>query len=296
MTLVKRVTADWYEVMKSNGQKGLVPSNYIEEFDPDASDKMVRAIAEYIGRGGQVSFVRGEAMTLLRKASADWFEVKKANGDRGLAPSSYVEECTLVFTAIADYHAPPGQISLAKGEDVVLLRRKSVDWCDVRRANGQTGLAPISYLQQKDEVLPPTWRPPPLATAVTGAFSNARNSVLEAPVVIGSFGALPSAEERARVPPERWTESHVISWLRDQAPPAPQYMDSFRRNDINGVTLLSLSEADLESIGVSSLRARRQIYQAIQTLKQSSGAGGHNAFGLPSTSSSMCWVQSLKGY
>jgi uncharacterized protein YgiM (DUF1202 family) len=267
MTLIKRVTADWYEVEKQNGERGLVPSNYIEEFDAEstASEEHVRAIADYVGRGGQVSFSRGEIMVLLKKLSSDWYNVKKNTGEKGLAPSSYLEECVVVYCAIADYFGPAGQVSLSKGEEVNLISRKNNDWCEVKRSNGFIGLAPLSYLQLK--IQPARSVKPPTVPA-----GMAPSSV---PV-----GALPSAEERNRIPAAQWAEAHVLSWLRDQPDPIPNFMDAFRRNDINGSMLVTLNENDLEKIGVTSLRARREIFQAISALK---GIGQYNAAPAPRT-------------
>ncbi len=261
LTLVKRVTGDWYEVTKDNGERGLAPSNYIEEYDggDGSADKFVRAIADYVGRGGQVSFSSSEVMTVCKKLSADWFEVKRVSGERGLCPRSYVEDCTVTYVAIADYQGPPGQLSLSKGEDLVLVRRRNKDWCEVRKRSGTTGLAPVSYLEEKlvehSAPAPSTPFVRPTLLDVTPAMRTS------------SLGLLPSADDRARIPVERWTELHVLSWLQSLPPPAASFMDHFRRNDINGETLLTLTESDLEKIGVDSLRARRDVFQAIQRLR-----------------------------
>jgi len=227
LTLVKRVTADWYEVVKSNGERGLAASNYIEEFDGDAgSDKMLRAVADYVGRGGQVSFSKGELMTLCKKLSADWYEVKKANGDRGLAPCTYVNECVVTYTAIADYPGGGhGQLSLTKGEDLVLVSRKNNDWLEVRRANGVVGLAPVTYLQEKIGTEGSSSTPSRFqrAASTRGGPTNPPTPGVPPPALPGAvFGNLPSADERGRVSVERWPESHVLSWLREQPDPAPQ--------------------------------------------------------------------------
>ena len=74
MTLLRRATTDWYEVEKQNGERGLVPSNYLEEVSLDAGVQEVyyRVLYALAARGNQLALRAGELLVLRKKLSADW--------------------------------------------------------------------------------------------------------------------------------------------------------------------------------------------------------------------------------
>jgi hypothetical protein len=63
-----------------------------------------------------------------------------------------------------------------------------------------------------------------------------------------------------------WSESQVLGWLQQQGPPLSSFVDVMSSNNIDGPTLSSMSESDLDAIGVNNFRARRQIHSSIQAL------------------------------
>ena len=75
MTLLRRATTDWYEVEKQNGERGLVPSNYLEEVSLDAGVQEVyyRVLYALAARGNQLALRAGELLVLRKKLSADWY-------------------------------------------------------------------------------------------------------------------------------------------------------------------------------------------------------------------------------
>jgi spectrin beta len=42
MILIQRTNADWWQVRKSDGTEGFVPSNYVKEVEPKVVQKVVR--------------------------------------------------------------------------------------------------------------------------------------------------------------------------------------------------------------------------------------------------------------
>ena len=74
-----------------------IRSNYIQELSEGSTASgedsiRYRAICDHQGSGLKLSFKLGEEMSLINKKSLDWYDVRKANGQRGLAPANHLEE------------------------------------------------------------------------------------------------------------------------------------------------------------------------------------------------------------
>jgi SAM domain (Sterile alpha motif) len=76
-------------------------------------------------------------------------------------------------------------------------------------------------------------------------------------------------------PPGRWsapsvtepeeTAVDVVSWLRNLG--LERYEAAFRENDVDAEVLPTLTADELKDIGVSSIRHRRRLLEAIATLR-----------------------------
>jgi uncharacterized protein YgiM (DUF1202 family) len=207
MTLVKKKTADWFEVVKATGEAGLVPSNYIEEFDPHAApEKIHRAKASLAAEGGRFALASGEVVTVLKRLTPEWVEIRKASGEKGPAPSSYLEEYTALFTALADFAASnPSQLSFEKGQVLTLSKHLTAAWIEVRNRDGKKGVVPSSFVEMLNDIRPSSMMIPLPETLPSGD--------LEAPPVTAPLPPLPSTEERSAVPVEQWSELHVLAWV-----------------------------------------------------------------------------------
>lgn len=64
----------------------------------------------------------------------------------------------------------------------------------------------------------------------------------------------------------KWKISDVCDWL--VAMDMAEYVSTFKKNRIDGVALLNLSENDLKELGVLAVGARKKILQAIQVLNE----------------------------
>ncbi|KAG2232218.1 hypothetical protein INT48_003908 [Thamnidium elegans] len=93
--VIDKEDQDWWkaELKQVTGEEqgpiGLVPADYLQEVTPIGR---VRAEYDYVAQQEEeLSFEEGEEMDLLETDDLDWYLVKLANGQIGLAPSNYVE-------------------------------------------------------------------------------------------------------------------------------------------------------------------------------------------------------------
>ncbi|KAI9277376.1 hypothetical protein BY458DRAFT_504776 [Sporodiniella umbellata] len=100
--VIEKEDDDWWkaELKQVSGEEtgpvGLVPAQYLEQVTP-----IGRVYAEYDYQSQQeeeLSFQEGDEMDLLEKDDPDWYLVKHANGQVGLAPSNYVQPLKGSFT------------------------------------------------------------------------------------------------------------------------------------------------------------------------------------------------------
>ncbi|KAI9262560.1 hypothetical protein EDC94DRAFT_608483 [Helicostylum pulchrum] len=117
--VIDKEDQDWWkaELKQVTGEEqgpiGLVPAEYMQEVTPIGR---VRAEYDYVAQQEEeLSFEEGEEMDLLETDDPDWYLVKLANGQIGLAPSNYVEsiEQTEPHSAVAPVPAihPPNVVS-----------------------------------------------------------------------------------------------------------------------------------------------------------------------------------------
>jgi hypothetical protein len=86
-------------------------------------------------------------------------QVRNSSGARGYAPSTYLREAGATntkFRVTADYFGSGTQLSIFTGEVLTLVRRvPASDWIEVTNARGETGYAPITYVEEYDENIGP---------------------------------------------------------------------------------------------------------------------------------------------
>ncbi|GAA5807961.1 hypothetical protein MFLAVUS_011464 [Mucor flavus] len=111
--VIDKEDQDWWkaELKQVTGEEqgpiGLVPAEYMQEVTPIGR---VRAEYDYAAQQEEeLSFEEGEEMDLLETDDPDWYLVKLANGQIGLAPSNYVDpiEQTEPHSAIPAAAAAP---------------------------------------------------------------------------------------------------------------------------------------------------------------------------------------------
>lgn len=301
--LVQRVSADWHIVRKSSGLTGLAPANHLEEFVPEPA--MYICKAAFKGAPGKLPLKLGQKMLLLKKVTADWFDVQLTDGTQGLVPSNYVEEIKpaseplIRLTAIADFTGTGDQLSMKKGEQFALVLRSAPGWLMVRKSGSTTlGLVPANHVREEivkmrckltyekngqDQLSCSEGDVMVLFESREDGFSLVEDEngnrglmpshVLEAnssaprrgseaprpkkmslvplphPGGLRTLPVLPSASERNRLPAECWSKIHLLSWLRDKGPPLNTLQFLFNDHDINGATLLDMSRTDVVSLG-----------------------------------------------
>jgi len=60
-----------------------------------------------------------------------------------------------------------------------------------------------------------------------------------------------------------WKTEDVLKWIEEIG--YKEYSDLFKKNDIDGIELLKLSENDLKEMGIESIGHRRKIFEKIST-------------------------------
>ncbi|KAK7111249.1 hypothetical protein V1264_010918 [Littorina saxatilis] len=130
----------------------------------------------------ELSFRKNDIIYLHRQVDKNWFEGER-HGRLGIFPSNYVEVVTSIEAARAAAMQAEGQgrarynftaqstveLSLRKGEFVVLLRHVDDNWYEGRIGNRQ-GIFPISYVEVTRQPSTPLITPAPsvITTPMTG--------------------------------------------------------------------------------------------------------------------------------
>ncbi|EDR06350.1 uncharacterized protein LACBIDRAFT_300506 [Laccaria bicolor S238N-H82] len=147
-------SAEWWRVKKADGSTGFVPSNFVRRCHDRKRDSrfQAQALYDYHGQPEDVSFTKGEIVDVLDD-SEDWWEVRKACGSEGQAPSNYLQKLVtpglIRAEALYDYRAAfddPEEVSFSK-LDIFNVLDSSGDWWTVRKADGRTGIAPSNFLR-----------------------------------------------------------------------------------------------------------------------------------------------------
>jgi hypothetical protein len=166
-------------------QKSPIPLNRYDDFVDDAGNKgkprdrtpepklVARALYNFVGQTSrELSFRRGDIIFVRRQIDKNWFEGEH-NAMIGLFPFNYVEiipydgirtipkrpsegQARAKFNFFAQTHL---ELSLVKGELVVLTRRVDDNWFEGRIGN-RKGIFPVSYVEVLSEpvtsVAPPS--------------------------------------------------------------------------------------------------------------------------------------------
>ncbi|XP_012347882.1 sorbin and SH3 domain-containing protein 1 isoform X8 [Apis florea] len=153
-------------------QKSPIPLNRYDDFVDDLSHRsrsqeqtpeprlVARALYNFIGQScRELNFRRGDIIFVRRQVDKNWYEGEH-NAMIGLFPSNYVEilpydgmrttpkkpyegQARAKFNFVAQTNL---ELSLAKGELVVLTRRVDENWYEGRIGN-RKGIFPISYVE-----------------------------------------------------------------------------------------------------------------------------------------------------
>ena len=73
-----------------------------------AAGQQYKAVFDFDSTGkGILSFKKGDRFTLVSKTNEDWWSVRSASGESGLAPITYLEACPVSATYLVDAVEPP---------------------------------------------------------------------------------------------------------------------------------------------------------------------------------------------
>lgn len=147
-------SADWWRVKKADGSTGIIPSNFVRRCHDRKRDSrfQAKALYAYHGQPEDVSLTKGEILDVLDD-SENWWEVRKACGSEGQAPSNFLQKLvtpgSIRAEALYDYRAAfddPEEVSFFK-LDIFDVLDNSGKWWTVRKADGRTGIAPSNFLR-----------------------------------------------------------------------------------------------------------------------------------------------------
>ncbi|XP_065156442.1 uncharacterized protein [Atheta coriaria] len=153
-------------------QKSPIPLNRYDDFIEEMSSRMksrprspeprlvARAVYNFVGQSArELTFKKGDVIFVRRQIDKNWYE-GELNAMIGLFPSNYVEivpyegiktttrranegQARAKYNFIAQSHL---ELSLAKGELVVVTRRVDDNWYE-GRIGGRKGIFPMSYVE-----------------------------------------------------------------------------------------------------------------------------------------------------
>ncbi|XP_033621449.1 vinexin [Fukomys damarensis] len=125
----KEVDKNWLEG-EHHGRRGIFPANYVEVLPADEVPKPIKppayqvveygeAVAQYTFKGElevELSFRKGERISLIRKVNENWYEGRiTGTGRQGIFPASYVQVCREPRLRVCDdgARAPePGEVAV----------------------------------------------------------------------------------------------------------------------------------------------------------------------------------------
>ncbi|XP_047106514.1 sorbin and SH3 domain-containing protein 1 isoform X3 [Schistocerca piceifrons] len=226
-------------------QKSPIPLNRYDDFLDDASSKsrprdktpepklVARALYNFVGQTSrELSFRRGDIIFVRRQIDKNWYEGEH-NAMVGLFPLNYVEiipydgirtmpkkptegQAKAKFNFIAQTHL---ELSLVKGELVVLTRRVDENWYEGRIGN-RKGIFPVSYVEVLQE--PGDNRTGMLATPTKPTSTPTVHSVLVNGTGVKNYhqpGSTYYSQNKATSP---YTSSSPYATLPRQAQPPKQ--------------------------------------------------------------------------
>ncbi|KAB0801856.1 hypothetical protein PPYR_04042 [Photinus pyralis] len=181
-------------------QKSPIPLNRYDDFLAEDSPKIkprprspehrlvARALYNFVGQSArEITFRKGDIIYIRRQVDKNWYEGEH-NAMVGLFPANYVEiipfdgvkstprrnhegQARAKFNFIAQTHL---ELSLAKGELVVITRRVDDNWFE-GRIGGRKGIFPVSYVEVLIDAASP---PPPTPLSSKPVASPAAHSLL----------------------------------------------------------------------------------------------------------------------
>ena len=181
-------------------QKSPIPLNRYDDFLTEGSPKIkprprspehrliARALYNFVGQSArELTFRKGDIIYIRRQVDKNWYEGEH-NAMIGLFPANYAEiipydgvrstprrnhegQARAKFNFIAQTHL---ELSLAKGELVVITRRVDDNWFE-GRIGGRKGIFPVSYVEV---LIDPGTPPPPTSISSKPVASPAAHSML----------------------------------------------------------------------------------------------------------------------
>lgn len=93
VTIRKQINQQWMEVEDcSSGLVGFVPRTYLDIDETSSPNGVARAKFDFNAKTNvEISFKKGEKLTLLRRVDENWYEGMNERQDVGIFPVSYVE-------------------------------------------------------------------------------------------------------------------------------------------------------------------------------------------------------------
>ncbi|XP_046908273.2 uncharacterized protein LOC124489911 isoform X3 [Dermatophagoides farinae] len=103
VTIRKQINQQWMEVEDcSSGLVGFVPRTYLDIDETSSPNGVARAKFDFNAKTNvEISFKKGEKLTLLRRVDENWYEGMNERQDVGIFPVSYVEVMKQVANASA---------------------------------------------------------------------------------------------------------------------------------------------------------------------------------------------------
>lgn len=148
-------SADWWSVKKADGSTGIVPSNFMRRRNLKRDPRFqAKALYGYHGPEPEdVSLTKGEILDVLDDSGA-WWEVRKACGSEGQAPSNYLRKLvppgSIRAEALYDYRAAfddPEEVSFSKLDTFDVLDNLGKWWTVRKDSDGRAGIAPSNFLR-----------------------------------------------------------------------------------------------------------------------------------------------------
>lgn len=119
---------------------------------------MYRALYDFKSNGpGVLSFKKDEIFQVSEKIDENWLTGKNDSGDTGLLPAAYMEKQDAQKSKLAkgqpyfvayDYKGDSSlQLSVVRGQKLVLIKEIDKCWWNMKNEEGKVGLVPKDYLQ-----------------------------------------------------------------------------------------------------------------------------------------------------
>ncbi|TFK53238.1 hypothetical protein OE88DRAFT_1358379 [Heliocybe sulcata] len=159
VVLVLLARGTWWTVRNEDGAVGVVPSSSLLPVIGRASLHSLQAVAcfDYVAASeDEISFCGGDILNVCNFQD-EWWEVYKANGDTGMAPSNYLRlwwaDKQSYFRGSAVAELSPREMPSANGEELSFAKDDILDiwdindkWWMASNSDGKRGIVPLNYL------------------------------------------------------------------------------------------------------------------------------------------------------